>query len=139
MASNFKNICTEAMNKALSKLQEADGDNNFVSVATTANSFDPSKGPVEIENDISEEKKAEKAKLTTKAVEKIKQSLEVTDELQSILNRIDKINKDHDINEWKVNEEHNTASLRNKNAYIFKQNNNLCLSHDDKVEIFKSE
>ena len=137
--SNFREKLTEIVNKTLSSLTEAEDD--YVSVASITNTFDPNKNIniYDDENDgLSKDENAEKSKLTKKALDKIKQSLKVTDELQSILNRISKINKNTDYNEWKVNEEDNTAILRNKNAYIFKQNDNLCLSHDNKVEIFKS-
>ena len=137
--SNFREKLTEIVNKTLSSLTEAEDD--YVSVASITNTFDSNKNIniYDDENDgLSKDENAEKSKLTKKALDKIKQSLKVTDELQSILNRISKINKNTDYNEWKVNEEDNTAILRNKNAYIFKQNDNLCLSHDNKVEIFKS-
>lgn len=138
MTNTFRQIVTEAMQ---SILNEADDTTNFVSVAQQDNSFDTSKLNANIyddENEMSEDKQEEKSKLTTQAIEKIKDSLKVSDELQSILNRIKKINDEMDINEWKVNEEDNTAILKNKNARIFKQNDNLCLSHDGKVELFKS-
>ena len=40
--------------------------------------------------------------------------------------------------EWVLNKDHCDLYLANKNAHIFKQNNNLCLSHNGKIEIFKS-
>ena len=91
-----------------------------------------------IEHNATEHEQEEKAALTAKAMEKVKQSLEVSDELQSILNRIDKINKDVNANRWTLNDKDNTAYLPSKNAQIFKQNNYLCLSYDDKVELFTS-
>lgn len=116
---------------------EAEG--NFTSIVKSANSFDPSKPDLDMFNDENTETKNEdKDKLTRLAIDKITQSLEVSDELQSILNQIKKINSENGSGEWKINEEGNTATLRNKNARIFKQNNNICLSYNDKVELFKS-
>lgn len=118
-------------------LNEADGD--FTSVLKNTETFDPTKNINFETDDIAPEENDEtKAKLTAKAVDKIKQSLTVTDELQSILNQINKINNEDGYAEWKINEEGNTASLRKKNAYIFKQNDNLCLSYNGKIQIFKS-
>lgn len=116
---------------------------NFVSVLQQDEQFNPTKinanvfddtNSVEEDND----KLEKKHELTSQAIEKITQSLQVSDELQSIINRISKLNKDLDTNKWTKNEEDNTATLRSKDARIFKQNNNLCLSHDGKIEIFKS-
>lgn len=132
MTSTFKKIFENAVNKVLKE-----ADENFVSVASTADNFDVMKGNIETEA-LPEDKQEEKNKLTAKAVEKIKDTLKVSDELQSILNQIKKINNDTDYNEWKANEEDNTATLRSKNARIFKQNDNLCLSHSGEVELFKS-
>ena len=91
-----------------------------------------------IEHNFTDESQQEKAALTAKAMEKVKQSLEVSDELQSILNEIDKINKDVNSNKWQLNDKDNTAILPSKNAQIFKQNNYLCLSYNNKVELFNS-
>lgn len=91
-----------------------------------------------IEQNATEHSQEEKAALTAKAMEKVKQSLEVSDELQSILNQIDKINKDVNANKWILNDKDNTAYLPSKNAQIFKQNNYLCLSYNNKVELFNS-
>lgn len=91
-----------------------------------------------VEHNTTEHEQEEKAALTAKAMEKVKQSLEVSDELQSILNEIDKINKDTNANKWTLNDKDNTAYLPSKNAQIFKQNNYLCLSYNDKVELFTS-
>lgn len=91
-----------------------------------------------IEPTMTDKSQQEKAALTAKALEKVKQSLEVSDELQSILNKIDKINKDINANKWQLNDHGNTAYLPSKNAQIFKQNGYLCLSYNDKVELFQS-
>jgi len=133
---NTKNLISETLNKLIL----TEDEDKFVSVIDN-NKFDSSKLNANIydtKDNIDPDKEEEKNKLTSQAIEKIKQNLKVSDELQSILNRIDKLNKDIKSNDWQVNEEKNTAILRSKNARIFKQNNNLCLSHNDKVEIFKS-
>lgn len=91
-----------------------------------------------IENNLTAKNQEEKTALTAKALEKIKQTLEVSDELQSILNQIDKINKDVEANKWQLNDKNNTAYLPSKNAQIFKQNNYLCLSYNNKVQLFNS-
>lgn len=116
------------------KLKEAD---NFSSIIT--NTDTKTKPNMNLDNVSTDEKsQEEKDKLVKKAIDNITQTLKITDELQSILNQINKINNETGANEWKVNEEGNTAILRNKNARIFKQNNNLCLSYNNKVEIFKT-
>ena len=115
---------------------------NYVSVAKSQNEFNPSKPGLDMldnSKDAEDEKTLEqKSKLTDLAITKIKQSLEMSDELQSILNQIDKINEQDDLNEWKLNEKGNTAILKNKNARIFKQNDHLCLSYNNKIELFDS-
>ena len=129
------------MNEALDKVILKEEDEKFVSVAQQDDAFDASKMNANLYDDpknLDPDKETEKNKLTSQAIEKIKQNLKVSDELQSILNRIDKLNKEIDSNDWQINEEDNTAILRNKNARIFKQNENLCLSHNGIVEIFKS-
>ncbi len=130
------------MNETLNKMCLTEDDKDrFVSINTKDDNFDasnPGNNVYTNNNELDIDKEEEKSKLTSQAIEKIKQSLKVSDELQSLLNRIKKINDDVDFNEWKVNEEDNTAILRNKNARIFKQNNNLCLSHNGEIEIFKS-
>lgn len=123
-----------------SPILEADG--NFSSiVSSNSNNFDPSKINSNIlvdKQDQDEDVIEKKNSLTAKVLDKIKQSLETSDELQGLLNEIDKLNKNTDYNTWKANKEQNTAYLKSKNAYIFLQNDNICLSHDNQVEIFKS-
>nr|DAP54557.1 MAG TPA: hypothetical protein [Caudoviricetes sp.] len=129
------------MNEALDKVILKEEDEKFVSVAQQDDAFDASKINANLYDNpknLDPDKETEKNKLTSQAIKKIKQNLKVSDELQSILNRIDKLNKEIDSNDWQINEEDNTAILRNKNARIFKQNENLCLSHNGIVEIFKS-
>lgn len=147
--SKFLNSINEALQKLASNdeikilkhpILEADG--NFTSIVSTDNSsFDPSKINSNIlidKNEQSEDVIEKKNILTSKAIDKIKQNLDISDELQSILNEINKLNKDTDYNTWKHNEEDNTATLKSKNAYIFLQNDNICLSHDNQVELFHS-
>jgi hypothetical protein len=114
-----------------------EADDTYTSVANAPKPFNPSKPDLNFD-DSTENQSADKTKLTKMALDKITQSLEVSDELQSILNQIKKLNTEEGSNEWKINEEGNTATLKNKNARIFKQNNNLCLSYNDKVELFNS-
>ena len=118
--------------------------NVFNSINTEAEEFDSSKIASDVfsdghhENALSEKDKAKKDKLTKDVIDKINDSLKLNKEVQGILDEIRKINDSNDYNEWIVNEEGNTAILKSKNAKIFKQNMNLCLSHDNEIEIFKS-
>ena len=141
MTNIFKNALT-LMNETLEKITLKEDDNDkFVSIKDQEDDFDETRINANIYDDNTEidvDKEQEKNKLTSQAIEKIKQNLKVSDELQSILNRIKKLNDDISTNRWEINEEDNTAILKNKNARIFKQNNNLCLSHNGIVEIFKS-
>ena len=118
---------------------EADG--NFTSIIQSTNKFDPSKINSNVFADEvkeNEELKDKKSELTDRILEKLKQTLDTNSELQSLLNQVKRLNLNSNENKWEVNEEDNTATLSSKNAYIFKQNDNLCLSHSGKVEIFKS-
>lgn len=141
MSNIFKNALT-LMNETLEKIALKEDDNDkFVSIKDQEDDFDETRLNANIYDDNAEldvDKEQEKNKLTSQAIEKIKQNLKVSDELQSILNRIKKLNDDISTNRWEINEEDNTAILKNKNARIFKQNDNLCLSHNGIVEIFKS-
>ena len=143
--SHFLNSLTEALQKyslegklsvVKAPIMEADG--SFSSIVDTGDNFDPSKigGNVFADEKEDEGKLDDKSKLVNKAVQAIKQTLDTTDELQSILNQIKKINEDSDYNEWKLNEKGNTATLKSKNAQIFKQNDKLCLSYNDNIELF---
>lgn len=147
LRSRFINILNESLKKLAildnieivkNPIMEADG--NFTSVIKTNDTFDPNKVNmnVDVEEKDSEEKLEDKTELLNKFKTSFKQSLEANEELQKILKKIDDLNKDEDLNEWKLNEQGNTATLRNKNARIFKQNNNLCVSYNDKIEIFKT-
>lgn len=135
----FESI-TKLMNEAVDKvLSEAENYSSVVPQDGNKDTSDYNTNSM-LDNipEENEDKQEEKAELKAQAIDKIQQSLKVTDELQTILNNIKKLNNEEDSNKWKVNEEDNTARLRSKNAYIFKQNANLCLSHDNKIEIFKS-
>lgn len=118
-------------------------DNLYTSINTNENEFDPSKVTSDVFNDeeetgISEEDKLKKNKLTKEVLDKINDTLKLNKEVQNILDEIREINNGNNYNVWVVNEEGNTASLASKNAKIFKQNMNLCLSHDNDIEVFKS-
>lgn len=81
----------------------------------------------------------EKEVLTKQATNKVKEILSLNNNLQDILNKIQKLSdKQLNSDDWVVNDMHNTASLKSKKAQIFIQNNNICLSHDGKIEIFNS-
>ena len=117
--------------------------NTFTSINTNENEFDPSKVTSDVFNDenesaLSEEEELKKNRLTKQVLDKINDSLKLNKEVQDILDEIREINNSNDYNNWVVNEEGNTATLASKNAKIFKQNLNLCLSHDNKIEVFKS-
>lgn len=118
-------------------------ENVYNSISTDENTFDPSKVTSDVFNDeetnaLSEKDEVKKNKLTKEVITKINDTLKLNKEVQNILDEIRKINNTNDYNIWVVNEEGNTASLASKNAKIFKQNMNLCLSHDNDIEIFKS-
>lgn len=140
--SKFLNSLNEALQQMIVKneitvlkspIMEADG--NFTSIVQSNKDLENQE-----QTDISVEKEniAKKEELTKAAIEKIKDTLSISDELQSILNKIKKLNNETGINEWKINEDDNTATLAGKNARIFKQNENLCLSYNNKIHIFKS-
>lgn len=148
LQSKFLNCLNEAIQKlaldntiSIVKKPIMEADGNFTSVVKATDTFDPTKLNSNIMVDKEDEdpdKINEKTKLVTQAVDKITQSLKATDELQSVLNQIKKINEQDGYNDWELNEKGNTAELKNKNAQIFKQNDNLCLSYNNKIEIFKS-
>lgn len=128
-------------NTKLKVLQENDV---FSLINTNENDFDPSKVSSDVFDDkeeksaVSEKDELKKNRLVKDVLNKINDSLKLNKEVQNILDEIREINNGNNYDNWVVNEEGNTASLASKNAKIFKQNLNLCLSHDDKVEIFKS-
>ena len=120
-----------------SPLKEND---KFSSVLSTDNSFDSEilkNDDLEI-NELTPKQKEEKTKLTNEVLDKLNDTLKTNKEIYNLLNKIRDINKTTDTNKWVRNKEKNTACLQSKNAKIFMQNNNICLSHDGKIEIFKS-
>ena len=127
-----------------SRFKVLNEDNVFSSINTNENDFDPSKVTSDIFNDdneegaISEKDELKKNKLTKQVLDKINDTLKLNKEVQDILDEIREINNQNDYNTWVVNDEGNTATLASRNAKIFKQNMNLCLSHDNDIEIFKS-
>ena len=132
-----KLILTDEVKKVLPVIVEADG--KFSSIVKTNNDFDPSSLDSNIEaTDETEENKETKQQLLNKATDSLKQTLQNSKELDEILKKIKKLSEDDGFNEWVVNDKGNTATLKSKNAYIFKQNDNLCLSHNGKIELFKS-
>lgn len=142
--NNIFRLKKESVEKAMTDTRKMlHEDNVYNSISTNENDFDPSKITSDVFNDeentgLSEKDLNKKNKLTKQVIEKLNKSLSINKEVQNILNEIRKINNENDYNVWVVNEEGNTASLASKNAKIFKQNVNLCLSHDNKIEIFKS-
>lgn len=116
---------------------EADG--KFTSVIKTDSDFDPeSLGNAIDAEEENEENKETKQQLLNKATEALKQTVANSKELDEILKKIKKLSQEDGSNEWKVNDKGNTAVLKDKNAYIFKQNDYLCLSHNGKIELFRS-
>lgn len=73
--------------------------------------------------------------LLDQVINKLKQSVDIAADVEEIINQITGKKQN---TEWVLNKDHCDLYLANKNAHIFKQNNNLCLSHNGKIEIFKS-
>lgn len=146
----IKSSSLTPLNEALQKLKlndtitdftpvivEADG--KFTSIMNTKEDFNPNDlGSAFETQEQSEEQKETKEQLLNKAKDALKQTLTNSEELNSILKKIQDLAKEDNYNTWEVNKEHNTATLKSKNAMIFKQNNNLCLSHNGKIELFHS-
>lgn len=147
--SSFLSVLNEALQKVTLNdtvknftpvIVEADG--KFTSIVKTENDFDPSVlgANIDVEEDETEndiQKKETKEQLLNKAKEAIEQTVNSSSELKDILKRIKDLSKS-DNNKWQLNREHNTASLPSRNTHIFKQNNNLCVSHNGKIELFHS-
>lgn len=140
-----------SLNETIQKLQingliteaspvTTDKDGNFTSVLKTQTDFDPSQmGSNVFINDDEEDSQIDintKEKLINQAAEAIKQSLDASEDLTSILRKMKELSNDTNYNQWQVNEEGNTATLKSKDARIFKQNDKLCLSHAGKIELF---
>lgn len=150
--SKYLNVLNEAIQKMVINdtikaftpvIVEADG--KFSSVLNTNDDFDLSSLGSNIEStEVSTEENSEqevnetKTQLLNKAKNAMNKSLEASNEFQQILAKIKKLSQTTDFDTWVVNKEGNTASLKSKKANIFKQNNNLCLSHEGKIELFKS-
>lgn len=147
----IKSTSLNPLNEALQKLKlndtikdftpvivEADG--KFTSILNTKDEFNPNdiSSVFETEEVESEEQKETKEQLLNKAKDALKQTLTNSKELNNILQKIQDLSKETGFNTWELNKEKNTASLKSKNAMIFKQNNNLCLSHNGKIELFRS-
>ena len=115
-------------------------NDKFVSVLSADNSFDSDvlkNDDIEI-NSLTDKKQEEKRKLTNDILDKINDTLKTNKEIYGLLNKVKELNSKDDSNKWIRNKEKNTAELAKKNAKIFLQNNNICLSHDGKIEIFHS-
>lgn len=117
---------------------EADG--KFTSIMNAKEEFNPNdiSSTFEIESEENETQKETKEQLLNKAKDALKQTLTNSKELNTILQKIQDLSKEDSFNTWELNKEQNAATLKSKNAQIFKQNNNLCLSHSGKIELFKS-
>lgn len=117
---------------------EADG--KFTSIMNTKEEFNPNDlGSAFETEEQPEEQKETKEQLLNKAKDALKQTLTNSKELDDILEKIHNLSKDDaSYNTWELNKEKNAATLKSKNAQIFKQNNNLCLSHAGKIELFHS-
>lgn len=121
----------------------AEADGNFSSIIKTNDNFDPSNLNANIYAD--EEKASNttkddvtKEKILDKLANNLNSTIKNNEELKKLLVKLKKIKEEDNSAEWKINEAGNTAELSNKEAKIFKQNNNICLSHNGKIEIFKS-
>jgi thiol-disulfide isomerase/thioredoxin len=95
-------------------------------------------GKVNVDNEEELDQNETKTQLLNKAKDAMDRSLDASNEFQQILAKIKKLSQTTDYDTWVVNKEGNTATLNSKKARIFKQNNNLCLSHEGKIELFKS-
>lgn len=132
-------ILKENINIIRNPIMEADEE--FTSVVQADDMFDPTKinsNIIATEDNANDEKEAEKTELLSKAKEEIEKSLENSESLRDILKQIQELNDDIKLNEWEVNEEGNTAILSNKNAQIFLQNNNICLSYRNVIDCFNT-
>lgn len=111
-----------------------DDDGNFISEIETdkeINFFNP---------DVDVEKKEEpktKEELVSQASEKLRNALDIASELDEIIQQIKQSEKEED-DQWKVNDDHTDVYLSSKDAHIFQQNGNILLSHDGKIEVFKT-
>jgi len=139
----IKSKTLSSLNEALKKIMlteynavttppEMDQEGNFTSNIETSKELKTSAG-VEVEKQNSELSKEE---LISKAIEKIKDSIDVASDLEDIIQSI--IGKDNVCNKWKVNDDHNDVYLQSKDAHIFQQNDNILLSHNGKIELFKT-
>ena len=147
--SSFLSVLNEALQKL--KLNDTvkdftpvivEADGKFTSVVKTEDDFDPTVFGANIdteqedsENDI--QKKETREQLLNQAKDAMQQTIDSSSNLKTILDKIKEISKSDD-GKWQLNKEHNTASLPARNTYIFKQNNNLCVSHKGKIELFHS-
>lgn len=137
--SRFLNVINECIKK-ISIVEDdssytqpsMDSDGNFYTDVKTR-SEPKVNNSAEVEKLDSESKED----LVAKAVVKLKQSIDIASDLDDIINEI--IGYDNKkSNSWVLNKDHCDLYLAKKNAHIFKQNNNLCLSHNGKIEVFKS-
>lgn len=118
-------------------LLEADG--KFTSIINMDKDFNHNViNNIDVEEEKSEKELTKKAHLVDEVKSKLRQALENNEEITRLLKKIDKINSDTKTNEWVLNDAENVAMLKEKNAEIFKQNNNLCLSVNDDVHLFGS-
>lgn len=138
------------LNEALQKLTISEGatiiqnplleaDGKFTSIINMDKDFNHNVvNEVDVEEEKSEKELAQKAHLVSEVKSKLRQALENNEEITRLLKKIDKINDDTKTNEWVLNDRENTALLKDKNAEIFKQNENLCLSINDDIHLFGS-
>jgi hypothetical protein len=138
----LKSKILAALNETLNKIKlaeaeavttppEMDSEGNFISSVETKKK--PSARGVEVEQQIQDLSKDEVVK---KAIEKIRDSVDVASDLDKIIKQI--LGDNNVSDQWKVNGDHNDVYLRSKDAHIFQQNDSICLSHHGKIEIFKT-
>lgn len=137
MSSKFSHIT----NKIMTSIKLNEDNSGFKSTKDVKDEPESSKiiSPrIEDTDPVKEEDLQKRNKLINLAKGTIEDSLDENDKLKKILDQIKDLTKEYDINKWVLNDEGNTASLTTKDAQIFLQNNNICLSYKNKIELFKS-
>lgn len=83
----------------------------------------------------------EKAQIEADFKNSIKDLLDAADVINDILKRsadYQKNYKEELSDEWVISTQNNDICIPKRNAHLFKQNKNICLSHDNEVEIFNN-
>ena len=99
------------------------------------NYLDPS---IDVEDKSPEE---EKAQIEIDFKNSIKQLLDTADIINDILKRSAEYQKNYKeelSDDWVISTSNNDISIPKRNAHLFRQNKNICLSHDNEIEIFNN-